>query len=186
MSQYYYSVAALPALRLEETPVYSSARFAEQCAVDVSPADLALILSARVWPDSTAVSADGPAVLRAWYAHVADLQRYLGAARASKLGWDASELPRAAGIDPSIAESARQLVAEEDPARAEAALLRLLWSLLDTLEVGHYFDVEKLIIYYLRLQLVERRQTLIDVEAGQAEFKRQYNTVAETLVEHAQ
>lgn len=181
---YYYTVAALPALRFDDPPVFDRARFLEQCAVEVSPRDIAAILGARLWP-AAADTAPTAGVMTRYRALVLDLQRYIAGGRAAKMGWDAADLPRASGAEPSLADVARALVADDDPARAEYSLLRFLWSVLDDLEVGHYFDLDILILYHLRLQLVERRLTIANQEAGQAEFKRQYNTVAESLLEHA-
>ena len=184
MSQYYYTVAALPALRFEDPPVYDRARVLEQCEVEVAPADIAAILAAKLWPSEADTTA-AKSVLARYYELVFDLQRYMAAARAAKLGWDAGELPRASGVEPSLADMARGLVIDDEPARAEQSLLRYLWTVLEDLEVGHYFDLNILILYHLRLQLVERRVTIANLEAGQAEFRRQYNTVAESLLEHA-
>ena len=55
-------------------------------------------------------------------------------------------------------------------------LLRHRWSLLDDFEVGHYFDIERLIIYYLKLQILWRKQQF-NREDGTNVFERTYNTV---------
>jgi len=47
-------------------------------------------------------------------------------------------------------------VREGDPLTVEKNLLLWRWQFLDSLEFGHYFDLEFLIMYYLRLQILKR------------------------------
>ncbi len=184
MKQYYYSVAVLPALGFEEEPFFSVDSFLEHCATFVSPDDLDYIRSASLFPKMTETdSGNDPQVLSIWSRFIADLQSHTARIRSDALGWDAEELPEPSGRDVSVADIARRITAETNPYRAELQLLRLQWDFLDDLELGHFFDREKLTVYYLRLQICLRRRTISDLETGKAVFSRQYDTVAQAMME---
>ncbi|MCG8480145.1 MAG: hypothetical protein MI724_13690, partial [Spirochaetales bacterium] len=69
--------------------------------------------------------------------------------------------------------------------KIENALLRWLWQTADSLETGHHFDREKLVVYHLKLQIAARRARINDGEAGGEAFDHQYNEVAQSLMEIA-
>ena len=43
-----------------------------------------------------------------------------------------------------------------NPLEIETRLLRVKWDFLEEQEIGHFFDLDFLIIYYLKLQILER------------------------------
>jgi len=57
-----------------------------------------------------------------------------------------------------LAEAAREAYNHESPLSGEDILNRARWSHLDELEVGHFFDLDRVIVYYLRLQILARRR----------------------------
>lgn len=178
MRQYYYSVSVLPALLFDEIPFFSADEFLEHCATFVSPADMDVIRSACLGGES-----GGSGALTRWNEFATDIRFYLARLRAGALGWDTETLPEPAGSDPRLGDFARQLTQQDNVRKAELALLRRMWEFLDEIELGHFFDRDALVIYYLRLQIAARRATLTDDEAGSAEFTRQYEEVAQTTME---
>ena len=78
------------------------------------------------------------------------------------------------------AEIAREAAAQESPLAAEELLNRARWSFLDDLEVGCFFTIEKLIIYYLRLQILERK-SLFNKEAGTERYKSIYQSITKEI-----
>ena len=60
-------------------------------------------------------------------------------------------------MTPALAEIARHLLALDSPLAADEELDRLRWRFLEELAFGHYFDLETLVIYRLKLRILERR-----------------------------
>jgi len=79
---------------------------------------------------------------------------------------------------------AREAFVQESPLQAEDTLNRARWSYLDDLEVGHYFDIEKILVYALRLQILERK-ALFDEEKGREMFEKIYAEVTSPIYDNA-
>lgn len=185
VQQYYYTVASLPAIRFEETPFLSAEEFLEICRIETSPEDLAIIRSAALFPEAEQEPAHFPGVLELWNRIVREFQAHASPIRAQALGWEGDKLPRTEGLDASMAERVRAILNEDSPLKTENSLMRWLWQVAEDLETGHHFDREKLVVYHLKLQIAARRALLADHEAGSEEFSRQYEVVAQSLMEIA-
>ena len=184
MRQYYYTVASLPAIRFEETPFLTQDEFLEYCDIEVDADDRRYIRTARIWGADEDEHADtGVSLL--WNTHLQEIQRHAAVIRAQNLGRDAERLPRVDMQDATLPERLRQILNEDTPLKTENALLRLLWQHAESLEAGHHFDREKLFVYHLKLQIAARRTRLNDSESGADEFDRQYEVVAQSLMEIA-
>jgi hypothetical protein len=81
-----------------------------------------------------------------------------------------------------VSEIIRNAVQETNPLQGERTIDQLRWDFLDELSLSHFFDIEALQVYYLRLQLVER-QNRFKQEAGVKGFKNNYDQVATQLTE---
>lgn len=62
-------------------------------------------------------------------------------------------------------------LAEGNPLEVEVKLLSLRWQFIENLESGHIFDLEALILYFLKLQILKRLFTF-NKEAGTAVFDK--------------
>ena len=60
---------------------------------------------------------------------------------------------------------------EGTPLEIERTLLHLRWEFIESLEEGHFFDLEILILHFLKLQALERLLTF-DREKGTAVFDK--------------
>jgi hypothetical protein len=188
VKQYFYTVASLPALKFEETPFLSEDAFLEMCAVEATPEDFGYIASARIRINEEEDLAPGPGetgVSAEWNRILREFQLQAAAIRAQNLGWEVERLPKPDVQDPTIPERLRQILGEDNPLKRELGVLRWLWNAAESLETGHYFDREKLVLYYLKLQIAQRRLRITDSEAGDAGFDEQYRKVAESLMEIA-
>ena len=116
-----------------------------------------------------------------WYATESALRNELARVRASRLGVDESKylsdiaVPvwlSAGDLESRVSEA----MAQESPLRAEQILDDYRWHTLDQLAIGHYFDIDILIIYYLKLQILRRRAAM-NREAGQSLFDATYKTI---------
>ncbi|UCF99024.1 MAG: DUF2764 family protein [Spirochaetaceae bacterium] len=171
MAQYYYLVASLPLLFYETERIPSRDEFLNTCRQHLSLKDYRLLASA-----STSVlepTTPSCRILERWRQWEIALRNELVRLRAKKRGDEAEAYIK---DSPGIIEAeviAREAFAQESPLQAEDTLNRARWEYLDDLEVGHYFDIETILIYALRLQVLERK-VLFDPERGRDMFEKIY------------
>ncbi len=77
-------------------------------------------------------------------------------------------------------EIAREATSAANPLEAERVLDRGRFEFLEELEVGHYFDFERIAIYYLKLQLITVRSART-YEAGRETFQASYEAVLDRM-----
>jgi hypothetical protein len=77
-----------------------------------------------------------------------------------------------------VSEVAREAFQATSPLDAESVLNKARWEYLELLETGNYFNLSKLIIYFLKLQVLQRKME-IDKEKGKAVFTEVYAAVLE-------
>lgn len=174
MSQYYYAVASLPLLAYEMEKPYSTDAFLLLCREQLSERDYSLLADAGLtWqPGQQATTA----LLASWWRFDRSLRNELVKLRAAKRGEEAEKyLQGETGVF-AAQDLARNAFSQESPLQAEEMLNRARWSYLDELELGHYFDLEKLIIYYFRLQILERKNSF-KREKGTENFQTIYQSV---------
>ena len=82
----------------------------------------------------------------------------------------ASPIDRRWGAPCPKAAAAREILEQETPLKSETFMSGTLWTILEDLMVGHYFDVDYLTAYYLKLQILERRASF-QVEAGKQKLE---------------
>ena len=180
MGQYYYTVATLPMLSFESENFPTTEEFLELCSRRASRKEYELLLRARLLPDPQDMS--GNPLLRTWYEREIGLRNELVRQRAAQLNRDEHTYVRrtANGDDMSgirgIPEVVREALTQDTPLKSEMVLLRHRWAVLEELEVGHHFDIERLMIYYLKLQILWRKRRF-NREDGENVFERTYNTV---------
>ena len=180
MSTYYYAVSTLPMLFFDGDPTYDREVFLNFCRDQLTPRDFkALVETSLLMDESTALSTD---LGTRWFLNELGLRNSLVVLRASALGWDQQDYVQrdSAGrtwTDLSgVEEVVRSAVAAEDPLKSEIVLDRYRWELLEELEVGHYFDLRKLQIYYLKLQILWRK-ALVHSDEGPNSFEKSYEGI---------
>jgi hypothetical protein len=119
-------------------------------------------------------------VLQRWRRWEINLRNELVKIRAQKLGVDAYEFIVPSTFMMGTAELAAEASGMINPLEAERFIDRARWSYLEELEVGHYFDVERLVVYALKLQLLERI-ALHERERGQERFEQIFEKLKEQL-----
>lgn len=85
--------------------------------------------------------------------------------RAVRLGLEPDEFVRGDIFDHSQTLLAEEAFNANSPLMAEEILNKARWRYLDELEFGHYFDIERLVIFFIKLQILERI-SLFDTEKG--------------------
>ena len=138
--------------------------FLSCCRQQLSTKDLETIKRTNIAP--TEDSEDDCPTLRQWKKFDITLRNELSRYRASKKSKDAAVYIRGEGyLDPFLATEAHWAINEASPLEAERFLDRFRWEKIEELEREHYFDIDYLIAYALKLQLLERWQR-IDSEGG--------------------
>lgn len=163
MDRYYYFVAQLPLLLFDKSTDLTIEAFLAEAAKWLRPVDL--IRLKRVGIEITRPLAGDPAVVA----------RYKGFDH--RLRTELAEWRRTRGgrqdFKPTLFPVS--LVKEGNPLQVEKKLIRLRWRFLDEMEFGHAFDLDFIIIYYLKLQLLKRLDSF-DKEIGREKFK-QYTAI---------
>ena len=167
MSQYYYTAASLPMLFYDEDAPVSRSSFLETCGIELAEEDYSIIQKTDL--NDTESSEPTCAVLEEWRAWETGLRNRLVKTRAHRKGWDTEKYLKEGPDIFGVREVARQATSEGTPLHGEDLLDRSRWSFLDQLEASHFFDIEKLVVYYLKLQIAERK-TLFDREKGTQVF----------------
>lgn len=159
MSQYYYTVSALPLIFYESDIQEEGLElFIDFCSDWLSPEDFYCLSQA----DYTKVrnTSFGHPLLKAWQEWERALRNALVELRAPKKGEEPYsylvEGERLMGME----EIAREAFVQESPLIGEEILNRARWAFLDELETGHYFDIEKILIHSLKLQILTRKGQL--------------------------
>jgi hypothetical protein len=172
---YYYTVSSLPHLSFDSASVMAQEDFLFLCQNTLSGSDWAILREARF--HSTPGLKTGSAAFDSWSAGEQSLRAELAKLRAAKKGVEAESFNRYGAYSLSILEAARKAFSEESPLEAETIILQTLWSLLDELETGHLFDLDKLIVYYLRMQLLELKN-----KRNKADGEKNFSLLYETIV----
>lgn len=183
MAQYYFTVAALPMLAFDDEPYFSTEDVVELCASELSGVDLGFVSEAAGYfahTDPHAIYSGVLGQFHLWERGVRDASARL---RAQRLGWEAED--RGLDTDPEAERIARDMINQESPLDAEMVLQRARWQELEWLEVGHYFDIGRIVIYLLKLSVIERNRQ-IDTDRGAERFNEIYSHMVQALTERAE
>lgn len=159
MANYYYFVSSLSLLAYDQVPALTPAAFDAMCQEQLSREDYELVHHSHLagFNNFDNVKTKNP-VLNKWYYWEINLRNELVKLRAQKQNRDAAkylhQAPYVFGAD-SIANEAFN---QPQPLATEEVLDQARWSLLGDLENGHFFDIEKIIIYALKLQLLDKKR----------------------------
>jgi hypothetical protein len=181
LAHYYYVIATLPFLSYDFLPSVGVESFLALCEEDLSSSAYSRLLSARL-DISEQQEEEVPPFLLPWYRFERTLRNELVRTRASQLGWESDMYLRQGEMITGIEDIVREVLAQPTPLQAEEMINRARWRKLEELETGHYFDIERLMIIYLKLQLLERKK-LFTEELGQELFGIHYADIREAVTE---
>jgi hypothetical protein len=143
-NKYYYLVSSLPLLQFDEKPGILKKEFLSECGKWLSLPEFNILK--RVDIDSSNIPSNNKLILRQWKEFDSFLRDDLSKARQITQGM----------IDERLPASMLSVFDKETPFLMEKELARKQWVMLDELESGNYFDMNILIIYFLKLQILER------------------------------
>lgn len=150
MDKFYYIVAQLPALVFDEEPPISIEELlgeAEKWMLKHEYRALSRVdLETLAWTEEKNHRLDRTTVMRRFRTFEQQLRSGLAEWRKQRIDGEHTKLKG------QIAD----FMTDGDPLEIEKKLLTYRWQYLDELEKGHDFDLDFLILYFLRLQILKR------------------------------
>jgi len=175
LKNHYYTLAALETIRLgEKLPI--SEEYFLQFAEDTIDAKSYQILQKSRWGLTEPTGFSFADRILSWEK---ELRLELAKARILKLPFDTPLNLQGSDGSYNLLEQVRTVMALDSPLDAERYLDQLRWNFLEEIGARHYFDLEALVVYYLKLQLALRREKLKE-EPGRDSFEREYASLADS------
>jgi len=152
---YYYLIASLPMLEFGMKSPISYAEFFTRFREQLSGPDIEIIKRVEIAPhEETGYSS---VTLKEWNIFDTTLRNEIARSRAGKYAKDPAQYIRGEGYpDPFISGFLQWVDSLDSPLEAELSLDRMRWMKIEELEKGHYFDIDYLITYALKLLILER------------------------------
>jgi len=174
LTQYYYLVASLPLLLFADPPPFSSRAWLDLCREQVAESDHALL--SRISFDALLPRPGDHALWQAYSSWETALRNELAVQRARKLGFGPDPFLREAPFYVGLPAMVKEALGAGTPKAVESALDRRRWSCLEELETGTQFGLGRLIVYRLKLLLLERKDRFRP-EVGIRAFTEEYARV---------
>jgi hypothetical protein len=152
---YYYLTASLPMLEFGMKTPFSYEGFLSFCGEQLSPDDVKAVERASI--SGFEDEKEPYLALREWKKYNIAVRNELVRIRARKKTKGPSQYIRGESYLGTDDVGFLQWISSQDsPLEAEFSLDKARWQKLEELEKGHYFDIDYLITYCLRLQILER------------------------------
>jgi len=158
MDKYYYFIAELPYLYFGKEAAITMRWFLEEAQKWLEPRDYDLLCQVDYL--NCAPQPEDPPVLQAYKRFEENLRRDLA-------GWRAAQK---AAQDYKPSAFPLTLVREGNPLIVERNLLLWRWRFLESLELGHHFDFGFILLYYLKMQLLQKYFTF-NKELGKEKYQ---------------
>ncbi|HSV56469.1 MAG TPA: hypothetical protein VLH39_05105 [Magnetospirillaceae bacterium] len=178
MAAYYYLRSTLPTLLSGSPPPFSSRGLLERCEGRMRPADYLVLQSAlsdHPFADVASETRRSRALFR-YRAWEKGLRNELTRIRAGRTGKTPERYLRSGDPEWDGIRVARAAAQCEDPLEGELLIERERWACLERLETGHFFDLEALVAYALKLRVLERK-ALFDSERGEGVYTAAYREI---------
>jgi hypothetical protein len=164
---YYYLASSLPMLFYETERFPAPDAFVELCRQHVAARDYRLLLNASIY--NLKPARPSRRCLELWRCRETALRNELVKLRTKGRAVEADRYLRDAPVIISVQNIVRDAFAQDSPLAAEDILNRGRWSYLD-----------ELLIYSLRLQILQRK-ALFDEQKGLEAFEQLYATVTSPI-----
>ena len=169
---YYYLVAQLPCLLYEQKPPMSAAAFKEMAMSLMEEKDADLMKYLVIGEDDQKPT--GCDFIDEWREWEHTLLLNLAKQRAIKMKRDIPLDAPVYSVEPAAAAS--KAIDEYSPFEGEIILDKARWHAVNSLAGSDYFHRNNIYAYYLKLLLLERRQSF-DADKGFAEYKSLYASI---------
>ena len=147
--------------------------FFDSCGSILTEKDYKIVKNAKLIPFEE--NSANP-VLEKWNSWERSLRNELVKMRAGRKSQDSEKYIASGGVETGTIEIAREAFQASNPLDAESIINKARWDYLEMLEAGHYFDLGKIIIFFLKVQVLQRKLQ-INKEKGKAAFSEIYNAI---------
>lgn len=161
MTDFYpYLISSLPALNFDMKPPFSFKDFLQKCFEFIPSQDYAVLQALPKTEEAVGKKVKHP-IIKEWISFDSALRNELVKIRASHKHIDAGKYIRPDGYSgPAISHIALTAHRNISIQEAEKFLDGERWNFLDSLALGHYFDLGFLIVYAYKLLILERWQRI--------------------------
>ncbi len=161
MDKYYYFITQLPTLSFAKETTMNIDTFLAEGEKWLNEKDYKLLL--RVNKDKFSVHKSDPQILQMYKTFENKLRTDIAHYRET----------RQKNVEYKPTTFSSSLIKEKNPLEVETLLMEMRWNKIDEMERDHHFDLDYLILYYLKLQLLDRF-FLFNKEEGLKKFKTLY------------
>lgn len=176
MAKYYYLLASLPLLRLGEKPLIDKKEFLRLCSEHCSKSDYKAVLSASL----NGKEESNLSFMKAFCKFRRMLNSELSFLRSQALKKNEELYKNNDEKEERISQQLRKAVYSSDPLEGERIILSLYDGFLQDYSAFHYFDLDALLVYSLRLDILSR-ESLFSVDEGNAEFSRLFDNLKQDI-----
>jgi len=158
-NKYYYLVASLTYLEFEKAPPITKSEFLSECRKWLDAGDFKKLAEINI--SNIETNREDPAIIKEWKSFDLTLRRDLGEVRKM----------RKKSLRETIPNWLMDVFEEPTPLLMERKLEKKRWDFIEEKEFGYHFDINTLILYFLKLQILERL-SVFEKEKGKARFER--------------
>ena len=189
MGSYYYLVSQLPSLAYGVSTTLGIKEFEDLCEIFLKPQDLALFRYCTLNPEGnesgsfgqgyqTMPEPLGSALLDNWRLWERALRLNLAHLRSQHIKRESSGLAEAPADPMDVSGIAKNALSMESPLEAELFLDRSRWSAIEAFQGFDYFGRDTVYAYYLKLQILERKNKF-KVDEGFEAYQSLYSSIME-------
>lgn len=157
MNEFYYLISSLPYLTFGDEPPVTVEWFMAECRKWLSPGEMKVLLSADVRRHE--IMPEDIELVKSWKKFDMELREELAGVR----------MDRKFGGGQKAPERLKEVMEQETPLLMEQKLEKIRWDFIEGKTTGHYFDIEALVMYFLKLQILQRLATF-DKDEGEKTF----------------
>ncbi len=173
MAAYYYASASLPMLIGPDQPVpVNSEEMLDVCRRFIADGDYGGLVASSLNPED----AEAPGICASYRDWERSLRNELVIQRAAEQNLSSEEYIRASEPISGTSAIASEAMSKSSPLEAELYLDSCRWLKIEELSTGHFFDIEFLRAYRMKLQILERRAKF-DEERGFSAYRDLYARV---------
>ena len=173
MANYSYLIASLPMLSLDATLPISYQAFLSKCRDILSKGDYAELERATFTPSEGARNT----LMRKWEGYIDEVSHLVKQERTKRLGWQSGESPVIIN-NPVLQDRIHRATFSMNPLEGEKEILAIYFDFLDSNTPSDVFSLEALMIYALKIQIIERLNAF-SVEKGRNEFRTLFGRIQE-------
>lgn len=180
MATYYYLASTLPMLYPDGELPYTADSFVSLALPLLSVSDAKSLSELH----QQGLESSLLEVVNQYYQFTEGLSALLASQRATELGWEQkADAPGLSFVNGEITRIVHSALSASSPLEAERLLDGAKFAFLEQLESGHYFDFTSLLVYYLKLTILER-EAEFEQQAGEQEFRRLLKSIQTSITSY--